>query len=313
MNTRALAACLVGIALPSLAVAPAFATNYTLDDPTSTLLDTATMTIPSSPKEFNVSGNDEHALNGNPDCFISDGQHVYDLQAINVTVEGDYTFRVVSTSTGQTEYYPGVWEAMYQFGATDLHPIEDSFLAIYKNGFNPHNIDNDVVGCNDDSSEIWDVVDANDGGTIAHLVGYSGVPGWYDPGTWNYPTDQVVTESGDEVSTKMPIFEAHLKPGHYTALISVYEEMPAAWWTAGSDGDGWSWATGDASVETEIWGPAGGAALQDDDWAPSGGTGSGDTKLAATGATGVAESALIGALALISGASLVAIRRRRSN
>lgn len=314
MNLRAVTAGVVGITLPALFVAPAFAVDYTVNDPSGTLIDTATMTIPADPKQFKVPGNDSHALNGDSDCIMDYGYHVYDLQAIDVTIEGDYTFRVVSTSSDQTDYYPGVWDARWLFGENDIHPIEDSFLAIYKNGFAPNNIDHDVVGCNDDSSEIWAVVDANDGGSYSNAVGYNGVPGSIDSGTWNYPTDQVVTVSGDQVSTKMPWFEAHLKPGHYTALITVYEEMPASWWTAGTDGDVWSWTTGDASVETEIWGPAGGATLQADDWAPSGGSGSGDsTKLAATGASGVTESALIGGLAVVAGAGLVAVRRRRSN
>lgn len=309
MKTRSIVAALVGFAIPSLAVAPAFAVDYPINDPSGTLLDTATMTIPASPKEFNIPGNHSHALDGDDDCLMSEGKHVYDLQAIDVAVEGDYTFRVVATSSNQTAYYPGVWDAKYFYGATDLHPIEDSFLAIYKNGFSASNIDNDVVGCNDDSSEVWAIVDANDGGSYPNSVDYLG-----GTGTWDYPTDQVVTQAGDEVSTKMPYFEAHLKPGKYTVLISVYEEMPASWWNAGTDGDGWSWASGNASVDTEIWGPVGGASLSDTPWQPSAPSGSTTSdSLAATGATGVVESALVGALAITAGAVALVARRRRSN
>lgn len=310
MPRRSLLATVAGLTVAVLSVSPAFAANYPVPDPTGTLLDTATLTIPQSAKEFTVPGDIEIPLGGVPTCEIEGGKHVYDIQPIEVTIEGEYTFRTIATSSNQTESYPDPWHARFFLGFTGMHPIEDSFVAIFSNGFNPKDPNTGIVGCNDDSAEYWAVVDANDGSSDDEWVNTSDFSG-----TWVFGTDHI-TVNDEPVATKMPVFSTHLEPGRYTILITVWEKMSAASWNNGDDGDGFEWTPGDASVETEIWGPTGGATLSDTEWEPEGGSGGSDSdsvsELAATGTTDPTGTALLGVVALIAGAGLVAARRRRA-
>ena len=309
VNSSTFTAILTGAVLASaLGATPAFAANYAVPDPSSgVLIDTTGLYISETPDVFYVgSGRDgDHALGGNRGCEINaKSDHVFGTQSILVSVEGEYTFRVVETSTNQTNFYPEVWNSFEYFGAgRDLHPIEDSFIAIYEGGFDKDNPDSRVIGCNDDSDEIWAVLNANDGGTDPDWVDYAG-----DTGTWVYGTDNV-TINGDPVSGQMPQFTAHLEPGEYTILLTTWNEMPLDWWTNSTAPDSdWDWAGGDASVTTEIWGPAEGVTLPKGNWEIL----SNDYTSEGLAPTGGSD-AIVGSLVL--GSAVVAcgfvIRRRR--
>jgi hypothetical protein len=292
MITRKIAAALaLGLSIPAITALPSFAANYVVSDPLGTLLTTATLTIPLDASEFRVRGNGEHELDGNNTCGLSSGLHVYDVQSIDVTIAGEYTFRTIATSSNQTEAYPDPWHGRNEEGFTGMHPIEDAFVAIYSNGFNPNDPDSSVVGCNDDSTEYWEVVDANDGGTEFQNVD---TPSW--GGTWVWGTDDI-TVNGNPVSTKMPTFTTYLEVGHYTALVTVFPPMTADWWNAGDDNDQFQWTAGPAGVQTEIWGPVGGATLSDTEWEIV----STNPELAATGAEGSTGTAIIAFLGLAAG------------
>ena len=134
----------------------------------------------------------------------------------------------------------------------------------------------------------------------------------FTAGTWTYGTDQI-TVNGDPVSVHMPVFSTHLTPGHYTAVITVWEPMSAASWAAGDDNDQFQWTAGAASVETEIWGPVGGASLSETTWDIVSESNSGSTsELAATGTDDFNGTLSIGLLAIVAGL-LIVLRRRKSN
>ena len=298
-------AVVMGLTIPVLTALPSFAANYAVPDPTGSLLQTATLTIPLDASEFNVPGEGEQILDGVSTCLIMAGDHIYDVQSIDVTIAGEYTFRTIATSSNQTESYPDPWHARYDEGFTGMNPIEDAFLAIYSNGFDPSDPNSSVVGCNDDSTEYWEVVDANDGGT-----GFQSVDTLSDGGTWVWGTDDI-TVNGDPVSTKMPTFTTYLDVGHYTALVTVWQPMTSAWWNAGDDNDVFQWTAGAASIETEIWGPVGGATLSNTDWEiVSTNTGGSDPELASTGTDDFSGTLSIALLAI--GAGFVILLRRRT-
>lgn len=72
------------------------------------------------------------ALDGNLDCRIVYGTHTYETVTVEVSVDGSYTFRFVESTAGG---------------------LTDSYLAVYEGAFNTSDIDQGVIGCNDDRED----------------------------------------------------------------------------------------------------------------------------------------------------------------
>ena len=70
------------------------------------------------------------SLSGNGDCRITYGTHTYETVTVTVSVDGSYTFRFVDSTTSV---------------------LNDSYLAVYEGAFDTRDIDDGVIGCNDDS------------------------------------------------------------------------------------------------------------------------------------------------------------------
>lgn len=195
--------------------------------PAGELLVTTDIKMPAAPLEFlvgpgNVDG--DYVLAGDEDCYLEAGddrKHVYTTQLIKVTVAGTYTFRNVSvTPTGG--YYTN----------SDYHPLEDSFLAVYKS-FDPTKPDDNLVGCSDDLNDRFD-----------------------------YDNEPFVEDLGNGVTMEghQPYFSTTLTPGVYTLVLATYDAVSAAEWAAGLSGSN-AFATGESSARFELWGPVGGLEL----------------------------------------------------
>jgi hypothetical protein len=197
--------------------------------PAGTLLASKDITIGANPKELVVGPSsdpndpeEDHFLAGKEECGVAIGdskKHVYATLPIKITKAGTYTFRGTG-STPQGSYYSG--------GA--YHPLEDSFLAVYKD-FDPKKSDANVVGCNDDLNDQFD-----------------------------YDNDVFMEDLGNGVTMEghQPYFTANMKPGYYTLVLMTWESISAAHWKAGVNGGNTSFAAGPASTHFELWGPTGG-------------------------------------------------------
>ena len=197
--------------------------------PAGTLLVAKDITIGAHPKELKVgpSSNpsdptDDHLLAGKDECgvAISDSnKHIYSTLPIKITKTGTYTFRGTHASV-LGSYYPG----------GTYHPLEDSFLAVYKN-FDPKKPDVNVVGCNDDLNDQF-----------------------------TYDNDIFVEDLGNGATMEghQPYFTAHMTPGYYTLVLMTWESISAAHWAAGVNGDADAFTAGPAATHFELWGPTGG-------------------------------------------------------
>lgn len=188
------------------------ASEFTLDyltsrsirqNPTVPLAGSTNMVIGLRPKSFTVTENNPnggtpvHDLGTNPDCRVEVGEHVYTTKKIKISTAGSFTFRFVKTNNENRDQV---------FWGTDS-PINDPFLAVYQ-GFDPTNVDANVIGCNDDSGS----------------------------------SDESV--SGQLLQSKYSEFTSQLQPGNYTLVLATFATAPARTWTKAAGGTFELWGNG---------------------------------------------------------------------
>jgi hypothetical protein len=172
-------------------------------NPTVPLAGSTNMVIGLRPKSFTVTANNPnggtpvHDLGTNPDCRVEVGEHSYTTKKIKISTAGSFTFRFVKTNNENRDQV---------FWGTDS-PINDPFLAVYQ-GFDPTNVDANVIGCNDDSGS----------------------------------SDESV--SGQLLQSKYSEFTAQLQPGTYTLVLATFATAPARTWTKAAGGTFERWGNG---------------------------------------------------------------------
>ena len=235
-----------------------------------------------------------HSLGGNSNCQVAadnGGEHVYSTIDIAVTKAGTYTFQATG-STPVSGFGPnaaiGYGSYTDPLGLLPYAPVSDPFLALYSNGFDPNNVDSNVVGCNDDASDV---------GTQA---------------------DVTYTSSNQLVDGHMPWFQASLQPGNYTLLVTTWDSVSLSDWQAGTanpPAGAETFTPGPESVTFNMYGPDGG--LQLGHITPSSAstsqpnTTSDSPALAATGADATPAVTAVAALGALGLLLFVAPRRRR--
>lgn len=193
------------------------------------LLKTETMSIPgTNPSKMIIPDLADAGaglnLNGNPDCEIKKGFHVYTKKTIKITKAGNFTFRAVATTPLNSGIAGGSGHGASSTG------LGDPFLAVYKN-FDPNDPDStnpakQVVGCNDD--------------------GENGVG---------------ATTTGYLISRQLSNFTAELQPGDYTLVLTTWRNINGATWAEAAGN--WSTlvsevgTAGKQSATFELWGPRG--------------------------------------------------------
>lgn len=215
---------------------------YDLGNPSGALLAESSATLPLEADEFIIGNSDEIsneaeiAIDGNLDCGVQAGSHVYTVQRITVDVAGEYTFRVVGTDPVSSYMLIG-----------EYTPLEDPMIALYEGDFDPANPDSAVAGCNDDLNDItidgFDWSSVNDEETVDRVYAR--------------------TEADKALEGHFPVFTADLEPGNYSMLVTTFWPLSAEDWAAGEDADE-TWTAGSADIEYEVWGPENGAELVDE-------------------------------------------------
>lgn len=215
---------------------------YDFSDPDGELLIDESATIGENPETFTLGTEEEIntesdlPINGDEDCSLLAGEHVYTLQRFHVDTEGEYTFRVVDVDP--TSSY--IFEAAYT-------PLEDTMIAVYESEFDPNSPDAAVAGCNDDFNDL-------------EINGFD----WTIPNNEElYDRVYAETESGDAIEGHFPYFATTLQPGDYTMLITTFWSLSADEWGAGEDNWG-TWTPGAASIDYEVWGPVEGLSAVDE-------------------------------------------------
>lgn len=177
-----------------------------------------------------IDNGDDVNIDGDEDCGIYAGEHLYGIQRLHVSEAGEYTFRVTGTDPVSSYIHAGTFT-----------PWEDPMVALYEGEFDPANPDADVAGCNDDFNDL--TIDGFD---------------------WSIPNDSevydrvfAVTSDNKAIEGHFPVFAAELQPGDYTLLITTYWTLTPAEWSTGETEYG-SWDPTSGSLEYEIWGPEGG-------------------------------------------------------
>jgi hypothetical protein len=204
-----------------------------LADPASgNLLFTQDATIPLNPRSFTVPGDvpatqdvpAQHALDGNQDCLMVGGDHVYSTIDVTVSTAGSFTFRVVGTDPLSS----------YTDPTAANYAINDPLLAVYKD-YDPANPDAGVVGCNDDYDNTGE------------SNSYTGA------GAASLP-------DGSIVEGHFPAFSADLTPGHYTLVLTTWDNISVNDWDNGIGNpavDLADWTPRPQTATFQLWGPAG--------------------------------------------------------
>ncbi|MFM6968053.1 MAG: hypothetical protein ACKOWN_03855 [Microbacteriaceae bacterium] len=172
---------------------------------------------------------DEIGIGGDTEvCGIIPGEHVYTTQDINVSVAGEYTFRV--TGVDPMTYYFRPFE-------DESSPFRDPMVALYTS-FDPTNPDANHVSCNDDLNDL-------------------------EFGDHDYAdNDFNITQQGDYVEGHFPYFTANLEPGNYTMVFTTWASISASEWSDGeADSGDYIWTPADHTVYYDIWGPTNGLTL----------------------------------------------------
>lgn len=184
-----------------------------IPDPQGVLLDTVTATIngASSPSMLDLTNSAEWVDNGHLDgisscAFSTDGaDRAYKALTLRVVKAGHYTFRIVQTDP--------------EFdGDISSSPMMDPYLALYRE-FDPAQLDDNVVGCNDDEYDDLSTP-------------------WVNGDT--FPTNGV-----HNTNDRWSNFQADLTPGNYTVLLTTYGNYSSAAWSS----------IGTQSATFEYWGP----------------------------------------------------------
>jgi len=199
----------------TLAVASVFGASAAnaadIPNPQGVLLDTVTATITATPGTLDLNNSaswvSDGTLAGNASCGldVTGADRVYQSLNIKIVKAGHYTFRIVGTDP--------------VFAGDDTaSPIQDPYLALYS-GFDTANLDNGVVGCNDDE---WD--------TLANP--------WANGDTF-------ISNGESNTNDRWSVFEADLEPGDYTAVLTTWGPVTLASWAANAP----------QSATFEYWGP----------------------------------------------------------
>ena len=214
---------------------------FDMNNPSGVRIVDTSKTIPLDAQTFSIgsdaqiSNQDEIAIDGNMDCGVLAGEHLYTLQRFHVSTAGEYTFRVVGTDPVSTNLSMG-----------NYTPLDDTMIALYEGDFDPTNANASVAGCNDDFNDL--TIDGFD---------------------WSVPNDEEVydrvyatTEDGKAIEGHFPVFTSNLPVGDYTMLVTTYWPLTSEAWNAGEDDFG-TWEPGEAQVDYEVWGPTSGIAAVD--------------------------------------------------
>lgn len=215
---------------------------FELGNPAGELLVDSFTTLPLETDEFiigsadQIDAEEEIAIDGDSDCGVLAGSHVYTVQRITVDVAGEYTFRVVGTDPVSSYMRIG-----------EYTPLEDPMIALYEGDFDPEDPDAAVAGCNDDLNDLtidgFDWASVNDEENVDRVYAR--------------------TEADKAIEGHFPVFTADLEPGNYSMLVTTYWPLSAEDWDAGTDGEE-SWTVGSADIEYEVWGPENGAEVVDE-------------------------------------------------
>lgn len=172
-----------------------------IDNPSGTLGLTADVTLSGSDVlEFAAAeplapGEPDYVwLGGDETCEMERGAHAYSTTSVDISLDGEYAFRLVNTAplTSDLQF----WQPENSMG--------DPFLALYEGeGFNPLDPSANVVGCNDDMNDV-EAVDS-----------------------YAYET-----QSGQIIGGRYPQFTADLEPGRYTLVYTQYGVQTASDWEA---------------------------------------------------------------------------------
>lgn len=215
---------------------------FDLGNPSGELLAESSATISLEADEFVIGNSDqidaeeEIAIDGDLDCGVQAGSHVYTVQRITVDVAGEYTFRVVGTDPVSSFMRIG-----------EYTPMEDPMIALYEGDFDPADPNSAVAGCNDDLNDI--TIDGFDWSSVNDEE--------------NVDRVYARTEADKAIEGHFPVFTAELEPGDYSMLVTTFWPLSAEDWAAGEDADE-EWTAGSANIEYEVWGPESGAELVDE-------------------------------------------------
>jgi hypothetical protein len=171
-------------------------------DPTGVLLSTNQITLPAnnpsvatfpqtplaSPARCSFSGNNE--------------QHVYTTHAVSIPVEGDYSFRFVSTSPVNGGEPDSSSTGTYWFGSNIQTGLGKPIFLLYTS-FDPSNPAAGLVGCNS--------------GSLSYQAGNR---------------FREVTSTGYVINKNYPLITASLSQGNYTLVMSTVEESTVSSWNS---------------------------------------------------------------------------------
>ncbi len=205
---------------------------YDMANPAGSLVVDSAGTISLDPVQFtigsqqDITDENEITIDGNGDCGILAGDHIYTIQRFHVTIAGQYTFRVVGTDPVSSYIQVGQY-----------NPISDPMIALYDGEFDPANADSAVEGCNDDFNDLT-------------IDGYN----------WSIPNSQsdadhvyATTEDGTAIEGHFPVFTADLAVGDYSMLVTTFDNLSAEEWANGQHGE-YVWEAGVGTIEYEVWG-----------------------------------------------------------
>lgn len=188
---------------------PSYGSNYSavgflatpeVEDPSGVLAYSQEGTLEATSSHFDaIGGGFFHYLNGNTNCRMVEGSHPYATFDVEITEQGDYTFRFVKSDPIPSLVYS--WNP--------YHPMNDTLLAIYTS-FDPANPEANVVDCNDQ------------GAIYPSQTLYAAQSG--DILSWAYPQFS---------STLDPAVSAH-----YTLVMTTYNAYNAALWNSYNYGTG---------------------------------------------------------------------------
>jgi hypothetical protein len=134
-------------------------------------------------------------LGANPLCEMKVGPHAYATTTVNISIEGEYSFRLVNTDTLTTDLQ--FWQPSTV--------MRDPFLALYS-AFDPTDPNANIVGCNDDINDL-PTSPFTDAGLYAYTTG----------------SDQLI-------GGRYPQFVSNLQPGSYTLVYTTFRSESAEDW-----------------------------------------------------------------------------------
>lgn len=212
---------------------------YSMADPegvrlveeTETVFAEETLNTFSAGSEDEILNRAEYAIDGNSDCYVVAGDHIYTTQKFTVKTAGTFTFRTLG-SEPTSDYITN--------GTGSTNPLRDPMVALYTS-FSPDDVDSNVVGCNDDLNDQ--------------------VIGDHDFGDLPYNSDSL----GNVFDGHNSYFVVDLEPGVYTMVFTTWDFVSTSDFSSGTSDSIWleDWTPGDISLYFDVWGPEGGLELGD--------------------------------------------------